>query len=76
LRWPVPEFSAAKRFWCRARNDRERRVYEVLAWARRLKVESGAQGDGDWHIELTGNKNGKVANRIVIEIQGNRASLL
>jgi hypothetical protein len=68
LRWPVPSFSAASIFWCQARNAREQRVYEVSAWARRLKVESGASGDGDWHIELTGSKTGSVANCVVIEI--------
>src|SRR5437588_8486920 len=68
LRWAVPEFSPAKVFWCRARNFRERHVYQMTAWARRLKVESGESGDGDWHIELTGIKYGKVANCIVMEI--------
>jgi hypothetical protein len=68
LGWPVSAFSAANRFWCRERSARERRVYQVIAWAQRLKVEHGPKGDGDWHIELTGSKNGNVANCIVIEI--------
>ena len=55
-------------FLCRERNGREQSVYQVLAWAQRLKVEKGAKGDGDWHIKLTGTKNGNVANGIVIEI--------
>ena len=68
LGWRVPAFSGAKDFWCRARNAREQRVYQVIAWARRLKVESGAKGDGDWHIELMNSRHGNVANCIVIEI--------
>lgn len=68
LRWPAPEFTAADAFWCQTRNAREQQVYELTAWARRLKVESDADGDGDWHIELTGTKAGDVVNCIVVEI--------
>ena len=54
--WASPAFTAAEIYWCQARNTREQKVYEVTAWARRLKVQNGSTGDGDWHIELTDQK--------------------
>jgi hypothetical protein len=42
-------------------------VYQLTAWARRLKVQNGATGDGDWHIELTGTKTSPTTKCIVIE---------
>lgn len=67
--WASPAFTAANMYWCQSRNTREQTVYEVTAWARRLKVEkSGTNPDGDWHIELTGSKTSSVYNCIVVEI--------
>jgi hypothetical protein len=43
-------------------------AYELTAWARRRKVQNGATGDGDWHIELTSSRTGAVTNCIVTEI--------
>lgn len=67
--WASPAFTAAAMYWCEPRNTREQKVYEVIAWARRLKVQKGAKADGDWHIELTGSKTSSVSkNCIVVEI--------
>ncbi|HEY5022160.1 MAG TPA: hypothetical protein VII30_06700 [Gemmatimonadaceae bacterium] len=68
LGWSSPAFTAAETYWCQARNTREQTVYQLTAWARRLKVQSGATGDGDWHIELTSLKTSPVTSCIVIEI--------
>jgi len=68
LSWTSPPFTAAAMYWCQPRNTREQKVYQLTAWARRLKVQNGATGDGDWHIELTGSKTSSVYNCIVIEI--------
>ena len=68
LTWSSPAFTAAETYWCQVRNTREQTVYQLTAWARRLKVQNGATGDGDWHIELTGSKTSAVTNCIVIEI--------
>jgi len=68
LSWTSPPFTAAAMYWCQPRTTREQKVYKLTAWARRLKVQNGATGDGDWHIELTGSKTSAVTNCIVIEI--------
>jgi hypothetical protein len=68
LGWTSPAFTAAETYWCQQRNTREQTVYQLTAWARRLKVQNGATGDGDWHIELTASKTSPVTNCIVIEI--------
>jgi hypothetical protein len=68
--WSSPTFTAAESYWCQVRNPREQTVYQLTAWARRLKVQNGATGDGDWHIELTSSKTSAVTNCIVIEIPG------
>lgn len=64
----MPRFTAAEAYWCQPRNTREQRVYEITAWARRLKAQNSASGDKGWHIELTGTKTGAIANCIVVEI--------
>jgi hypothetical protein len=46
----------AEKYWCQPRNTHEQTVFQHTAWARRLKVQNGATGDGDWQIELTGSK--------------------
>ena len=66
LNWSSPAFTAAETYWCQLRNPREQTVYQLTAWARRLKVQNGATGDGDWHIELTGSKTSAVTTFIVI----------
>jgi hypothetical protein len=68
LSWASPPFTAAAIYWCQPRNARERRVYRLTAWARRLKLENSASGDFDWHIELTGARTSSVYNCIVVEI--------
>jgi hypothetical protein len=67
LTWSAPTIGSTDASWCTARNARERRVYQVTAWARRYKVQNG-NGDHDWHIELTGSKAGDVLKCIVVEI--------
>jgi hypothetical protein len=68
LSWSSPAFTAAETYWCQQRNTREQTVYQLTAWARRLKLQNGPTGDGDWHIELTGSKTSAIAKCIVIEI--------
>jgi hypothetical protein len=60
LTWSSPVFTAAETYWCQQRNTREQTVYQLTAWARRLKVQNGATGDGDWHIELTASKTSPI----------------
>lgn len=68
LDWASPTFTAAAVYWCQPRNVREQKAYQVTAWARRLKVQNGATGNGDWHIELTSLRNSPVTSCVVIEI--------
>jgi hypothetical protein len=68
LSWASPPYTAAASYWCQPRNNREQTVYNLTAWARKLAVQNGATGDGDWHIELTGSKNSSIYSCIVIEI--------
>src|SRR2546423_1834740 len=67
--WASPPYSAAAMYWCQPRNTREQRVYQLTAWARRMRIEEiGTNPDLDWHIELTGLKTSSVLNCIVVEI--------
>jgi hypothetical protein len=68
LSWASPPYTAAASYWCQLRNPREQAEYQISAWARRLKVQNGSTGDGDWHIEITGTKTSAVTKCIVIEI--------
>jgi hypothetical protein len=68
LTWASPAFTSAAIYWCQPRNTREQKVYEVTAWARRLKLQNSATGDFDWHIELTSSKTTSVKKCIVVEI--------
>jgi hypothetical protein len=45
LNWAAPPFTAAEAYWCQPRNMREQRVYEITAWAHRLKAQNSASGD-------------------------------
>jgi hypothetical protein len=68
LSWASPPFTAAAAYWCQPRTTCEQNVYQLTAWARKLAVQNGPSGDGDWHIELTGSKTSSVYNCVVIEI--------
>jgi len=68
LGWTSPSYTAAETYWCQPRNAREQTVYQLTAWARRLKEQNSATGDHDWHIELTALMNTAVTKCIVIEI--------
>jgi len=50
---------------CAARLGREQNVYAVTGWVRRVKLH---EDDGDWHIELTGERSTAVDSCIVVEI--------
>ena len=64
-RWELPPIGAGKWFRCAPRGGRERMVYGVVGWLRRLERK---KDDGDWHLELTENRGDKVRNCIVVEI--------
>ena len=51
---------------CAARVGREKKVYEVTAWVRRIRLH---ETDGDWHIEITEEEDSPVAaNCMIAEI--------
>lgn len=51
---------------CAARAGRERNVYEVTAWVRRIRLH---ETDGDWHIEITEEEDSPVAaSCMIVEI--------
>ena len=51
---------------CAARVGREKKVYEVTAWVRRIRLH---ETDGDWHVEITEEEDSPVAaNCVIVEI--------
>lgn len=62
-RWSVPSLGPDDR--CAARIERERSVYVVQGWIRRIET---AKDDGDWHIELTAAPTSATDSCIVAEI--------
>src|SRR5207249_9622965 len=48
LAWPARTIKSKDK--CASRIGRERKVYSVTAWVRRIKTR---ETDGDWHIEVT-----------------------
>jgi len=46
--WTPPDLGPRDR--CAARSEREREVYDISAWVRRVVK---LKDDGDWHVELT-----------------------
>jgi hypothetical protein len=68
LRWEAPEVYAGSAFKCVDRADRELAVFSVIGYVRRIRRETGAGDDGDWHIELTSRRNGDPATCVIVEI--------
>lgn len=62
-RWSAPGIGPDDR--CAPRSDRERSVYAVHGWIRRIETE---KDDGDWHIELTAGATSPTDSCIVAEI--------
>lgn len=64
LAWPARTIKAKDK--CASRIGRERKVYSVTAWVRRIKTR---ETDGDWHIEVTEEEDTDVpASCIIVEI--------
>lgn len=64
LAWPARAIKAKDK--CASRIGRERKVYSVTAWVRRIKTR---ETDGDWHIEVTEEEDTAVpASCIIVEI--------
>ena len=61
--WAAPPIGPDER--CMARSDRERNVFIVRGWIRRIETE---KDDGDWHIELTPGPTTPPDSCIVVEI--------
>lgn len=64
LGWGPRTISAKDK--CASRVGRERNVYTVTAWVRRIKLH---ESDGDWHIEITEEEDTPVPSScIIVEI--------
>lgn len=63
--WTLLPFTGGNDYRCADRAGRERRVYSVVGWVRRVKKH---EADGDWHIELTSRRAAPVDSCIVLEI--------
>ena len=64
LAWPARTIKAKDK--CASRIGRERKVYSVTAWVRRIKTR---ESDDDWHIEVTEEETTDVpASCIIVEI--------
>ena len=61
--WAPPDLGP--RDPCAPRSDRERAVYTLTAWVRRVDK---VKGDGDWHIELTEQADSRSDSCVVVEI--------
>lgn len=61
--WEPPALTARDR--CAARAGRERQVYRLLGWVRRIEKH---KDDGDWHIELTERRDNPPDSCLVVEI--------
>jgi hypothetical protein len=65
LTWPAPPIGRGPRFWCAARSAPEEQVVDIVGWVRRVDKK---KDDGDWHIELTQERDDRVEACIVAEI--------
>ena len=64
LAWPARTIKSKDK--CASRIGRERKVYSVTAWVRRIKTR---ETDGDWHIEVTEEEDTAVPTScIIVEI--------
>jgi hypothetical protein len=63
--WQVPPIGGGSVFRCAQRIGRERGVYSVVGWLRRIDRK---KDDGDWHLELTQRRDSRVGDCIVVEI--------
>ena len=61
--WTPPDLGPRER--CALRSERERDVYGISAWVRRVDKH---KDDGDWHIELTERADSPSDSCVVIEI--------
>ena len=68
--WTPPDLGPRDR--CAARSERERDVYGISAWVRRVDKH---KDDGDWHIELTERSDSPSDSCIVVEIPAPQYSL-
>jgi hypothetical protein len=50
---------------CAARAGREKKVFEVTGWVRRIKK---GESDHDWHIEITEEEDDPVKQCVIVEI--------
>ena len=76
LTWAALPIYAGTQYECTDRQGRELKTYSVTGWVRRLKKETGTDGDQDWHVELTSTKTGDVTKCIVVEIPDPRYGAL
>ncbi len=67
--WEPPALTARDR--CAARAGRERQVYGLAGWVRRIEKH---KDDGDWHLELTERRDSPPGSCIVAEIPLSRLS--
>jgi len=65
--WAPPDLTARDR--CADRSGRERTVYGVAGWVRRVDKR---KDDGDWHVELTERPDSPPDSCIVVEIPSPR----
>ena len=65
LTWPAPPIRRGARFWCAPRSASEEQVVDVVGWVRRVDK---TKDDGDWHIEVTQERDDPVEACIVAEI--------
>jgi hypothetical protein len=64
LAWPPRTITAKDK--CAKRIGREKKVYAVTAYVRRIKLR---ESDGDWHIEITEEESTPVpASCVIVEI--------
>ena len=68
--WAPPNLT--RRDACAPRVSRERQVYGLVGWVRRVDK---TKDDGDWHIELTERADSPVDSCIVVEIPAPNYSL-
>jgi hypothetical protein len=64
-RWTIPPVGPGPSYWCAPRVERERQVYAVEGW---LRFADTTKDDGDWHLELTEQRDDPAERCIVVEI--------
>ena len=67
--WTPPDLGPRDR--CALRSEREREVYGISAWVRRVVKH---KDDGDWHVELTERADSPSDSCVVVEIPAPRYS--